>query len=770
MEIWRDIQGILDEKRFKVDFIEKVTKVHSNGGEDERYIVISEISFYVFTTKLKQSREYYWINIKELRKIENIVTMKFAEEEKTFSFIDMNDIFSRIVNHLWRLLNESEFHKLKLKSFSNKLPIMLPCAFLFRLRHYLLQENILSIGNAFPSIVPKVIFESNNYELDTKDINEMTMRALFQALKSKTTLNTLTFNQSDHIDIWSLLSDSFVFDSCICHLEFNITSITDSFSEFSNRLIESKRNRLIALSFDNTAFTQSNMISVQNMMKSKQIRSFTFSSCLKSNMISNLVKNEHFPNVRYLSLKGSRSFNLSELSLRIGNLFLLSLANCGLEIGQILKELGSNPICNLRNLDLSKNIGKGVAGQSLFLPPCLIRITLDHTKWQAPDLIAMMKIISVHVPYSSKEGFGFSASRIELEEDCWQLVFNEILLLKFTNLVSIRWDDSPCAKEFFVFLKNNPQIKYLSISKCLNDDNIDDFASYLENNSTIIKLLARGNKQKKMVGCFDTVITSLRTCSNLSFVDFSYHFLDPMTLINMANALISSPKFNGCSIDGTNVQNLESWMTALEEFHKLKRPLRVSYPKDDIYRLTNEKEMAEFKEKLYKLQKYPPESNITIFDTVHTFYYFQREPNFPLYLHQEIEEKLILFTEPIPRNQFVSEPNESDESEIIVIQTNPNKKPNITVQDDRSESSIPIENISVILNDHENNKPNHSALSHIDNEISFNEPSVIEKHHEHVDWTFPLRKVPEMDNSLIASQLDQKYSLLEIINSLRSPK
>ena len=744
-----------------------VTKLHNRGGIDFRIILLTENYFFIFTKNFKFKYKYSWYTINSLSFSNSTISISFTPQKpkdtsKVFSFKydeNIKQIYYIICTHLHSILSNYEFSLLKINSKESLQPHS-GIAVIWRLSYFIeYYRNLKSTRNKykiqdFDAFAFAIFQNRESFDMSTIPQTIEAYLIALNTLKLNYCIKELVFkNTSQYFDVLDLLAEKFDFDS-VEHLYFDNIPITkDNIQKFAKALSNSKDTRMIGITFENSNITDEFIAILLPVLQQRCIYSLSLKSILDNELFEKLITTKSFKSIRYLSLKKTSFFNLSLLTSKMKNLYALSLAKCGKNVGEILEILQNGEMTNLRALDISYNFGSMIDKKALKLPKNLITLNANNIKWNTPDLLAFTSIISQHKCEDGLDLFSVSLDKMRCDNmsQFWLYLKN----MDASNIKYFSFNHNTVSHELIIFLKTAKNLEYLSVNDCFDDSNVKLIASLIRNNQSLKDLIMQGADPNIVVN-FAPIISALPTATNLKFVDFSYHSLKYEQVKILITNLSKIETFEGVALDSTRIETCEKWCDILEPVvQKRKAPFFISMPFIDMNRYKNESEnLTKFRQFLSILAKQKVNKH-WLKQPTYSYFYFQPKPCFPSYLTKNAMLKIQkLYTSPTKDGKYDKTKDVSDE-DADSEETNELAD---YMQSPRTNNLINCVVSSSIFN-LQNQQKSYKSES----PKSKKSP---EKPKRDVKWDFPLEYVPEINNQNLLKTVDEQLSLLNVMKDL----
>ncbi|OHS95933.1 hypothetical protein TRFO_37963 [Tritrichomonas foetus] len=327
----------------------------------------------------------------------------------------------------------------------------------------------------------------------------------------------------------------------------------DNFDTFVRSIYLNKNHTLVALDFQNTKLTISDIDTLAECVLNSNINSLGFHNAVRKDSIgyifTSFLRTDICNNLYSLNLDRTIGLNLSVLFQAARNLHSLSLAQCDLEISTVFEEIAKNNILKLCFFNISGNLCFKEIDQSLSFPPFLNTIKADDISWNDNCFTSFLRFVfnnlSLNVNHQfcqysqindnlNIETVNLSLARAVATKEEFIKVFD--LFYEYTNQCeihfgSLNWDGNPLSEKLFEMLIQSNNLSSLSLNECFsykrdNKDTIEQNVILLSNlisNSQTLKFLSlRGNKNNYLGNKIGPILDACIGHHSLEILDISY--------------------------------------------------------------------------------------------------------------------------------------------------------------------------------------------------------------------------------------------------------
>ncbi|OHS97853.1 hypothetical protein TRFO_35863 [Tritrichomonas foetus] len=372
---------------------------------------------------------------------------------------------------------------------------------------------------------------------------------------------------------------------------------SDEFFDFLNALKENRDSRLFGLSFVNSEFNEDHLDSLEDMISQTEMKSIEFHRAIQPSTMPYFYKaflsTKLFESVYCLNLSGTSNLDLSKLLPRLSKIKMLCLANCGIDVKDVLFSISY--LTNLRVLDLSFNRCSEPIDLNEFyelnvdMPEYFNNLMVNNISFSSRCTIPFLEFIFSKF----QNGLKLSIASITTANDEWNSIFSYLHHCEFRSLVSLVWDNNPIHPKFFTFLLKNPFFDSLSLNYCIKSaaagDSLISLALFVESTQSLSKLSLRGNSKHYIGNNLNTLLKMVQSSTSLQFLDLTYTKCGDNGIKQINSFLSSWSPLKKLAIDGTHPTNPESFIELLHTAAKLKDHLCLSFPHNDVELLVKKK-------------------------------------------------------------------------------------------------------------------------------------------------------------------------------------
>lgn len=415
------------------------------------------------------------------------------------------------------------------------------------------------------------------------------------------------------------------------HIHIN-GKATGSFNSYLNHLMKNNNINLQGLTFSNSAFSDSQLNHLKEVVIAKEIRSLGFQKAiLDENMkyFCNEFINSRIGDILvYLNLDFSSNIRLSLIFPNIPNIRVLSLEKCDLDIADVLSSISKYKLDHLTSINLSANNNIDVASlDSIVLPPNLESICVDNIEWMDEGLTHFFKMLENNFQEKSVR---LSVINAKSTQNDWDFFFNFLQQSNLKTICSLVWDRNPVNKILFDFLLNCQDLSYLSVNYCFKSSSpeiVQNFADFISNSPNLGSLSIRGRKYMVLESLISVIVEAVMN-SSIYYLDISYNGGGDDSIIFVQDLLDSNLQV--LVADGLYPESLPVFKEFLENASN--SSVFLSFPLTDAIMIASQSE--EDKDNLLLEFYHIMNLNASDDDSINSLLLFldEREPRFPSYI------------------------------------------------------------------------------------------------------------------------------------------
>lgn len=448
--------------------------------------------------------------------------------------------------------------------------------------------------------------------------------------------------------------------SNIHHFQFDGVKHTKNFDKFLTNLSNGEiQHQLSSLSFSNINFKEDDFKKIgsfcQSVMGRSPIKSLSFNDVLQEKdnnyFIKDFLSSYVTQNLVCFSLQDSLDIDMTIFLYKIRNISVLSLANSQIAIQNILHIIQQTEMKNLRMLDLSENLCYSVDNQpcEFIFPSTLNVLYVRKVNWGNLNLLpSFFSSFSQFQPMGELHLSIRSISGNENQiNDALRDTFNNI---ETSNITHLDWATNPISIEFIDFLKKCPGLIEIDVSNCFSGEMEDHqiskkttqhdvslslfgrFCEYISQHAKKLEnLIIAGNsnfivddptkKRKKSnesnensrnlsgTSLFPLFNAIKETKSKIQYLNIRNQNIQmPDGLHLLGDVIFEVKSIEKLSISNTGFTSLELFSRFIKKFQKRGKPLMIEWPREEIDKFKNEKEiskqqLAHYKKLLIRLSK-----------------------------------------------------------------------------------------------------------------------------------------------------------------------
>lgn len=541
----------------------------------------------------KEPKSYgSWINIQSFSLENDKISLTFHQKDKEpivieFETDDSKYAVGAIGDILQHILYRFELDFIKLHKFKFIPAYPTNMSIVSRLIERAENENMAITGKQIKTI--EDIFEVSKERFVLSDIPDVQniFLAIIDIIPMTTFIRELVFQNLDIPNQYRILSAVIKQSETIDHIILQGQS--SSRIEFFDGIKDSNQIALNSLTL-----VDANM-SIDEMNKLSTINSiFNFSHIGFQNAFSETAKEFFYngyvstslPNLISLNLDNMPNLNIEKLVPQISKLKILSLCNCGLEIGNTLEYI-SNTAPELRYLNISSNRCDKIP-KNLNLPPKLFFYSIENISWKPGTFLTLLKILFDQIPDNSHLDF----SDAHVEDDDWPSIFRFFSSQNGLRLQGFYWNHNIIKAEMCKFLESCSNLNILHVSGVLSNSSTDVlelFAGSLQKLTTL-KTLRLSGSDTIFLGStgFATISKLFASQKSLEYLDLSENKLQGTGVSSLPSVLKECSALKVLVFDNNDVENADILVNFAKSFDK-----SFSFPINDIGKLEKSESISD---------------------------------------------------------------------------------------------------------------------------------------------------------------------------------
>ena len=536
-------------------------------SKKEKILVISDFGLHFFKENTqKASDEFEWFSITKYDSEQNSIKFKAKNKEISFEFEESSRIPNIFETALRRIRTNAELSDINSKLQSD------PTAKSAYFRTINLQNDISKEVNQV------LRFQENKLTLNDSNIDKyLDVIPLISSVKSLEIVLQPKSNILRHLTAFLLK------DTHIEHLHF-IGVLPPSFNEIISAITTNAQSHVRALSFTETAFSESHFYSLISLVNAKTIRSLSFHNAFATNIYH--FYNKFLPSIR----KGLRTINLRDSNgLTLQGIFtsrtvVVSLEGCNMEISSIFEALSANAqkLKNLREINIGNNKCTKSFRNGLVFPEFLSTIYAGGIQWRGFHMKSFFEILFK----CFQRGLELSFTNTNALQGDWDSVNDLFRLTTYKSLLSIDWSGNPISRQFIQFIGRNKFLEHIDVSECFTEEKGNDiltFCNFLEGTKSLKKLVLKGSSTNKIGSMLKNVLESVAKNTSLIEVDLSYSYAPTKCIEHIKKFISKHGSTRKINIDGmfpTNFKSYNELITKILENDAKK--LFIEFPDNDI--------------------------------------------------------------------------------------------------------------------------------------------------------------------------------------------
>jgi hypothetical protein len=442
--------------------------------------------------------------------------------------------------------------------------------------------------------------------------------AFLNAIAPSQTLQSLIIPPLEKVDIYDTSAKYLRQPVRIQHISLS-GKATARFHDFCLAIESNNKLKVKALTLRDAKLSEEQIGDLKSACLIRKLTALGLINCFESmESLLSFLSPEVMEPLKILRLDGHKGVNFPALIGIATKVEVLSLADCNLQISDVIQNLGGATL-GLGYLNISGNFGRGIPDLTVKLPATLRRIDVNDIDWSNGALSGFLwGALDTRWP----NGIVLSVSQIKCQPEEWvevQTVFSQYR--GKSGITQLSWNGNPLFPEFVRLLRHSPNLRHLYLNDCKRYAEVDDsFASYVGRAPRLRSLYLRGLRRRpELTGLF-------QECENapaLSTLDVRDNGIRDDGLIALESLLLKNPTLTMVAFDGSEVSSLGRLFKFGEHCRRVKRRIYIDFPSKDLrfLRATDE-EVVELKRLFLQFTPHDPEDEwiepFSIFRLVNT--------------------------------------------------------------------------------------------------------------------------------------------------------
>jgi hypothetical protein len=735
---------------------------------------------------------------------DNVVSLEAAGKRCRFRSAQAKEILEFIIGYLQRVLTPSEQASVSYPATLAQAKHANANSLIFRLKvlfHYANVPDKPLLG-VVDIITNSLRLRSDRLlNLDFGPHTAVCLPILFQTLSMKNRIRHLGFEKTDDA-LFDILVANWQHLSNIRH----ITLKQPPTRPFIELIIKSRGPSLRGLRLDGFPFTDERLGLFCDLIQQNAISSIGFRNMPSPDSIHMISAVRNFNTLRFFEIDSIPNLDLPRLFPSLTHLVTLSITNCGLSIGDIFSAMGDSDFHLLREFNLSGNLGVNISS-GILLPPRLTKLHANDVEWDCESFLAFVAIVSNSIPEGNAK-LSLSVARCRFGESRWVDFSEHLSQVSLPHVDALTWDGNLVSRDILEFFSKATSLSLLSISNSVTLENIPLLTEFFSTNRTITRLIIKGSLEERngpigdpsSVGDLQGLFTALKKSRIVKSLDMRFLPINDDTSDSLAQWAMKSNCLEFLAFDGTKISCFDVLVRFCDLCQIRETPLQLCFPEQDVKRLACEEKtpvlaIHQLKHRFKNLRK-PRSARRPFTRTEEPFtapfdvFSGSIDDVFPEYLPVELEPqpepvvtsssslkspKLALSTSSRVSSGRVPVPEakgEEDSDRLLISEAPPEPKDSRFTSSRRrvsgggssrgsvnSDIETPVRSRAKRIS---GGSSRGSVNSDIDSPVKSRGKRV------ELDWSFPIRFAPEIDNTEVVGRLNTNYSIDALLAALRS--
>lgn len=539
--------------------------------------------------KVATNECHSWFGISKIAlSDQDVVTLTFKTGEMRFRSPKSRAVAVISTKYVQRILTPQERSHTSFPSLPGHPVEPNESSIMFRMFNYFHDAKLSLDSPALSNIVGALRLRSRRVDkLELGPESDRGLPILFECLSMKNRIRQLGFTKNNGKHLMSCVAEHM---ECLKEIR-QFTFCEAPTREFAQSVLKTE-TKLRGLTFEGVEFSDQDIASIGTLVQAKRVNSLGFRKGLAPETAYMVTAMRDFKNIRLLEFNSIYDLNMPRILPLMRMLQVLNVSNCGLVIGDFLKQMASADLANLKSLNISGNDGKNISS-GLKLTQNLIKIHANDIEWEANSFIAFMKICA-----ASQNLICLSVARAGIEKKKWSVVNKALSQLKGRALEILTWDGNIVTNEFLSFVGALPNLDYLSLCHSITQETLELLVKFFQKKRPIQQLnikgfskpefenyVAKQGSNKVLLPEMKKLFEVLEKHQAITAIDASFNLIDDDTCDAIAQWAMRSASLKFIAFDGTSASSLDVIVRCCTILEMRQVGIFMSYPALDIARL-----------------------------------------------------------------------------------------------------------------------------------------------------------------------------------------
>ncbi|EAY17502.1 hypothetical protein TVAG_494440 [Trichomonas vaginalis G3] len=576
-------------------FIRKVESVKSDGSVGHRIFLATNYGIYLYKSKFYKKKVDFdklipWGDLKEVsQKDNNDIFFKFPSGTFRWRDPQQDTLLEVILQTLVNIFAPQELPKISVKQDipspdTDDKVIPQVKRLLYKCR-----ENNVEPTKKFLNdylVATKKFIKHNDpvYDLGQIPNYEDFSDVIFETFEIIPKLENLSVPKTKYEDTWNdlatLLRKNIIIKSLIFH-----DHKLDGIKKITQALSQNSLSKVVSISFHDATISERSLKIITDLLTQVGIRGMGFVNCEEKNVsLSQVLESESVFN-SLIKLQISKIKNLSpgKAIFRLPNLMQLDFSNNDVDISPTLEALCSMKSTKMRHIVCNGNFCEKPLSSKCKFPKRFQMLIANNITWSDRTMESITHAIS-QANVSSDATISVDFSQAKIQDEYLKHFFKHVKKQSIGHLKTFKWSCNPLHRYLFNFLSRSPKLDHLIIGGCFepNDQTVDDFLDFIDENNTITKLTFQGVEDKVIdIDTLEFIFQNVVT-KKIKYFDIRDNNLKDDAYIVLTDFLKKNTDCEGILLDGNKPHKYQNFEDFIEFLLNRKLSIWVEFPRNDM--------------------------------------------------------------------------------------------------------------------------------------------------------------------------------------------
>lgn len=347
------------------------------------------------------------------------------------------------------------------------------------------------------------------------------------------------------------------------------------------KLAENIPHTIETITFCDSDFQEEHSQALYSFLRNANVHDLTFYNCCSFQFIRKLFESGDLNFVTTFSMVYIEDIDASLIYNHLRNLKKLKVSNTDTDISIFINSLPETT--TIEKLSIKSAAAIQPINTDFTIPKTLHSITLEKIRWEQTTFFDCYFFFVQHVP-TRDLCLNFSSANPpdKIWKNFFEMLPQFLTSKKFPKIQKLKFESNPIKLPFIQFLKALTHLQKLSLSKSLDQENMEAIGQFLSSCTTLKSLNLSGNQTGALGPSIVQLLNYIQKNKSIEKFDVSNNNFGDQGLHALQELLMSNKLINNICFSGNKIEMPDSLFSFFDQMEARNLPLKFDFPKDEI--------------------------------------------------------------------------------------------------------------------------------------------------------------------------------------------